>query len=131
MHVFRSAAQLLLQTKDEGRIHCSFAAKVVAAANKDGCERFPLLPSLMEMGHGKVWNTHTPHSSSHKRKNWWCQVVQILQTNYILATTNVPVAKSLSSNSIESLCSNTKFTSWANSLAQSLNNLPENTEESA
>jgi hypothetical protein len=58
-------------------------------------------------------------------------VVQILQTNYILATTNVPVAKSLSSNSIESLCSNTKFTSWANSLAQSLNNLPENTEESA
>jgi hypothetical protein len=42
MHVFRSAAQLrknsllLLQTKDEGRIHCSFAAKVVAAVNKDG-----------------------------------------------------------------------------------------------
>jgi hypothetical protein len=43
MHVFRSAAQLrknslllLLQTKDEGRIHCSFPAKVVAAANKDG-----------------------------------------------------------------------------------------------
>jgi hypothetical protein len=27
---------LLLQTKDEGRIHSSFAAKVVAAANKDG-----------------------------------------------------------------------------------------------
>jgi hypothetical protein len=83
------------------------------------------------MGHGKIWNTHTPHRSSHKRKNWWCQVVQILQTNYILATTNVPVAKSLSSNSIESLYSNTKFTSWANSLARSLNNLPENTEESA